>query len=510
MIKRRIDFKIIFYTGNDILQAGMLYQGDNSMLLYSTILKTKDTFTAETFIQLVLEWNRTHIHKENQLDNVIWNKERNIRFQDEKMEDGQKIYLELNIQTYREDEIVAIRYMKKTDGGNTIWDTDYVANFAEHRIAIKLDRCFNWNAKLDNMEFSTPHFISMLIDGGYVEDDGILPVKRTPTLVEPETIGNFKEAIDTEDACRLPIVYVSKTREDQDPVDVNLLCSRLKGIAHVFLESTCSINQEVKDQCKKKIPYNGLIYVYCPHAKPFVVLPSTSKNPNSRQFDAVKKHVLDYVNELETPASYSFDHVITSIMEEKEEKERKDREAAVKDSQDYEALVQSMDMDNQKFNDRIEELNDRIRKLESENMGLHTKIEKSNDKALLYYGDKYDYYQNEIKEMVLYAVEKQIKDMSRVNESRRMMIYKDILDANHYEGITQKRVNEVKDMLKGYSSMSSSMRNRLQQLGFEFARETHHYELTYYDEPGCITMSKSGSDCCEGSNLAAEIINKLL
>lgn len=34
----------------------------------------------------------------------------------------------------------------------------------------------------------------------------------------------------------LPIIYISRTEDDQEPVDAGLLASRLKGVAHVMVQ----------------------------------------------------------------------------------------------------------------------------------------------------------------------------------------------------------------------------------------------------------------------------------
>ncbi|MCI6067128.1 MAG: hypothetical protein MR707_02700 [Galactobacillus timonensis] len=57
-----------------------------------------------------------------------------------------------------------------------MWDTDYVMNFNERKMAIRLDRSYYAEALMSSMRFSTPHFITLLIENGYVADDGNLPL----------------------------------------------------------------------------------------------------------------------------------------------------------------------------------------------------------------------------------------------------------------------------------------------------------------------------------------------
>ena len=144
------------------------------MLLFSTVLAINDTLTHDKFIELVIEWNQKSLHTENIIPNLVWSGERNIRFGD----DG----LWMDIQEYRNENIIAVRCEKIVEDG-VIWDTDYVMNFDEMKMSIQLDRSFTEDALVISEQFSTPHFITMLIENGYLADDGVLPVLREPFFI---------------------------------------------------------------------------------------------------------------------------------------------------------------------------------------------------------------------------------------------------------------------------------------------------------------------------------------
>ena len=50
------------------------------MLLFSTILSVTNKLTPESFISLVLDWNKSSNHPENIIPDIKWNGERNIRY----------------------------------------------------------------------------------------------------------------------------------------------------------------------------------------------------------------------------------------------------------------------------------------------------------------------------------------------------------------------------------------------------------------------------------------------
>ena len=126
------------------------------MILFSTILKFNATLTKDAFIRLVLEWNRTSKYKENIVPDVSLDGSYSGKFGNEK--------LSLEFVDYPAKQIMAVRHEKITDDG-VVWDTDYVVNFEEKRIAIRLDRTYSAEALVMNGKFSTPHFITLLIEG---------------------------------------------------------------------------------------------------------------------------------------------------------------------------------------------------------------------------------------------------------------------------------------------------------------------------------------------------------
>ena len=217
------------------------------MLLFSTVLAINDTLTHDKFIELVIEWNQKSLHTENIIPNLVWSGERNIRFGD----DG----LWMDIQEYRNENIIAVRCEKIVEDG-VIWDTDYVMNFDEMKMCIQLDRSFKEEALVLDEKFSTPHFISMLIDKGYLKDDKILPVLNTPTIIKESNMNILTDVINGTEKYELPVVYVSKNHFNSDPVDIWWLAKRLKGVAHVFIQSHRKLNGMCREMCNDKNEFN--------------------------------------------------------------------------------------------------------------------------------------------------------------------------------------------------------------------------------------------------------------
>lgn len=128
------------------------------MILFSTMLKLNDSLTKDAFVQLVLEWNSTSKYEENRVPDVEWNGAYSNKFGNDK--------LSLEFVDYPEKQTMAVRHEKITEDA-VVWDTDYVVNFQEQYISIRLDRIYREDALVMNGGFSTPHFITLLIEGGY-------------------------------------------------------------------------------------------------------------------------------------------------------------------------------------------------------------------------------------------------------------------------------------------------------------------------------------------------------
>jgi hypothetical protein len=135
--------------------------------------------TKDAFIRLVIEWNQSSTHENNIIQDMVWNGERNIRYGS----NG----LWLDIEEYRNQNIIAVRYEKKEDDGS-VWDTDYVMNFNSMKMAVRLDRSYTEDALNADPKFSTPHFITLLIEQGYIKKDGALPVLREPIVIDKENL----------------------------------------------------------------------------------------------------------------------------------------------------------------------------------------------------------------------------------------------------------------------------------------------------------------------------------
>lgn len=479
------------------------------MLLYSTMLDINDTLTPDKFIDLVIRWNQGSPHSDNVIKDLHWNGERNIRYGND--------WLWLDIQEYRNKNIIAVRFEKK-EGDGAIWDTDYVMNFDEMRMAIRLDRSYTESAFVLSLEFSTPHFVSMLIDEGYVKDDGDLSVLHSPIFITEDNVQVLIDIINGNAEYKLPVVYVSKTFFNEDPVTLWKLTTKLKGVAHILVEGSVRLNSVIREGCSDQNEYNGSIGVYYPNRallhKRFHY--RNYSGPDDFLLNKVTRNVLQYSNRQIVGDLYTWLGVNNSLLRDRYQCQREERIAAetekakaIHDHQEISDLLSSTDEEIKSYRDQIDLLTRENERLKAENTGLHDKLMAADREPLLYAGDEDDFYEGELKDVLLAA----IKDMLPlvVEGSRREAVLQDILKSNGYRRIGEEKARELKAILRGYRQLTPNMKRELENLGFVFDEaDKKHYKVYYYEDSRYqFTLAKTPSDNRSGANISSDIIKKV-
>lgn len=499
------------------------------MLLFSTILDIKETMTKDDFIRLVIEWNQGSPHANNIIPGIQWNGERNIRYG----EDG----LWLDIEEYRNQNIIAVRYEKKEDDG-AIWDTDYVMNFNLMKMSVRLDRSYTAEALDADPKFSTPHFITLLIERGYLQDDHQLSVQRSATVINAENVGLLIDVINRKTKFNLPVVYVSKTFNDEDPVNVSYLASRLKGVAHVMVEEGNWLNHTIKEQCSGNNEYYGAIGIYYPsrgssHRR---YLYRSAVGYDSFLLERVVRSVIQYSNAQMVDTLFTWQGVNNALLRDRlisqreerlaaeaaqkaaeeeaakildtlDEEERRIRKQAFEDARtEANGILDGFDAEMQKLQDQVEALTRANEVLQFENQGLKAKLDSRDNIPVLFMGDEFEFYPGEVKDLLLATLTEAAKGIQP--KSRRADIVRDIIKNNNYQKLSAAKAEEAKRILKNYDGMSARTRQALKDLGFEITEEGKHYKVTYYgDGRYQTTYSKTPSDGRTGKNSAQQTIN---
>ena len=483
------------------------------MLLFSTILSVTNKLTPESFISLVLDWNKSSNHPENIIPDIKWNGERNIRYGRDD--------LWIEIMEYPEEDILAVRYEKISSDGR-IWDSDYVVNFKEKKICIRLDRSYSDDAFITDSRFSTPHIITMLIERGYINGDAGLNTLRDPIIVGERDTEWLRGIFRGQKEYHLPIVYVSRKGSGEPAVDVTWLASRLKGAAHILLADSRGCDRVFREKCFRKTETDGAIGIY------YLSSSKRHKGFKCERFEKrpdlllekVVNHVISYAKIQKVDELYTWNGVRQAVLQERikqsrderlrvEEESRKAVERGEEAQNLANDLLASVDEEIKSLEAQVEQYRKQVEALQAENNGLRAKMNGRTSMPLLYMGDEHDLYDGEIKDIIQSVLLEARRNMPA--DSRRADILDDILNSNGYKGFTAERIKRIKELFKGYKTMSSAMRKELEAMGMEITEDGIHYKVKYYgDDRYYTSIAKSASDHREGDNIAHQIIKGML
>ena len=477
------------------------------MLLFSTMLEINDTLTKEAFVKLVITWNQNSPHSVNVIQGIEWNGEMNIRYGDSRK------WLEIN--EYRNQNIVAIRYEKNDDDG-TVWDTDYIMNFNEMKMAIQLDRGFPENAIDYNADYSNPYFIHLLIEGGYLKKDNDLYILSCPHYINEQNLYFIANVIRGKASYRLPVVYVSRTIDDEYPVNVNELARKLKGVAHVFAQTSRATNGVLRKISGGKNEWNGNIGIYYPSSAqmPHRYFYRAGEGHDDLLFKKVRKEVTRYATAQKIDLLYTWAGVNNALLTDRYSCQREERIEAEKDRDETrsaaDALIEEHLAKQKELKEENAYLNRRIISLQNENQGLRAKLMENDSEPVLFAGDEKEFFPGEVKELIL-SVLQEVEKSGRYDGTRKGDLIKDIVRNNYSQhGVAAKR-DQIKAMLNAYKDMDSTLRQKLMDFGFQITWDGKHYKLVYYgDERYIFSLPKTPSDWRSGKNSAADIVKKVL
>ena len=469
------------------------------MLLFSTLLGINKTMTKQQFIELVIKWNQESPHQENIISNLKWDGDMNVRYGSDD--------LWLEIQEYRNKNIVAIRF-EKDEGDGAIWDTDYIMNFEEMKMAIRLDRSFKQDAINVTTAYSTPYFINLLIDGGYLREDEGIPVDNKPIYITRDNIELLSRVINEEEDWELPVIYVSKTINERDPIDVNQLAKKLKGSAHVFVEESRDLNYSLRDLCNDKNDYDGAVGIY--YSNPAIrndrFLPPRYEKGREVLLNKIVRRVMAVCNAQFVEHLYTWDGVVTELTMDRMISQKEKRLAA---ETQVDQVWDTFDDDIKKLQKQIDDLTKEIGRLHSENQGLMMKLADQDGIPVIMMGEEQELFSGEIKDIVLSELDNASRNLK--DDSRRKHVLSDLIDANDYQRVLWKKQEEAKRIFKGIKNVSGHQRNQIKDFGFTISEEGKHYKLRYFDDTRYqVSMAKTSSDVRAGANLASEIIRKML
>ena len=469
------------------------------MQIYSTKFVVREDFSKQKFVQLVIEWNQGSPY--DKMNGVEWDGiSYNLRYQDGKRT--------LAIDDLSEHNVIASRFRKEDENG-VLWTTDFILNYQEKVVAIRLDRETTEATTSFVPKFSPPHFVKMLMKNGCAGMDGDLEISANALSITKRNSDIIKDIILKNKRYSLPIVYVTKTWMNNYPLNVTKLASELQGVAHVLKESDPAVSKMLMINCAGENVHHGGVGIYYPNMSvrdKKINNSDTSKYTPESLIHKITNIVYRYMNQQIRETMYTWEGIQNERLRLKNATLLKNHQKIENENND---LYDIFGAQLSEYEANIEGLNKKIDALTQENQGLHTKLDNMSEIPLLFFGEEEELYEGEIKDIILDVLAEYVKRNN--NKKRRMDIIQDILNINDFNDIQAEKHLKIKKILKGYTNMPNTMRRELEEFGYTIASDGKHYKLTYYDDSRYVaTMAKTSSDGRAGDNLASEIIKLML
>lgn len=350
-----------------------------------------------------------------------------------------------------------------------------------------------------------PLIVMRLIDkfsGGY--DD------KFQISVEPRMLASIEDDLaiaasvingDTEN--KLPVIYISsKYYYNEHPHNLipERLARKVSGLAHVLVEPEDKIfSNRLKHATNAKNAYGGAAGIYWPKGQSISFYhrgDSTAKDFEETLFQNVLK------------ATTTMAPVSDSGWTEIQNQKIKDSISSLKEKGEYtKELMKLYEDENQSQLDMIEELEHKINSLENRVRTLQA-LAPTQGSINLNTGDEFDFFEGEIKNIILEAIEAHTS--SKISSSRSMHILTSLINNNQQTNLTTERQQQLKRTLTGYRSMDAKTLRQLKEIGFSANDESKHWKLVYSEDPRyTYVLPKTGSDH-RGSLNAISDISKII
>lgn len=337
--------------------------------------------------------------------------------------------------------------------------------------------------------------IMSLIGGG---NDGPLAVSDTPHYFSETDLSLAANLITANAGCVMPIVYASADNNNDPFIDVEKLANWLSGMAHVVVEPSRSFSFRLMSEVYGENAYGGAVAIYWPDGiGKWLFLPKDDfSDPMMMQTSIARKVRSSLLSQrTKTECRWGYSQELNSKLKLQELKSR-----GSENVDDYIAV----------FDEELNSKDDEIQRLESEVNRLKYSYQPilSNDKSINtsmeLNGSERDLYQAERLSILIDAL---IREKGTCEQhSRRWDVLSDFINSNSQDGERDSILEKLKGMLRGYSSMNSTVRQEFEDLGFDVSEEGKHYKLVFRkDTRYSFTLSKTGSDHRGGLNAFSDI-----
>jgi hypothetical protein len=397
-------------------------------------------------------------------------------------------------------EIGGVRYSRiEKDSLEWVITSVTIKTSAQQLLSIRVS-CDAFNTAIRLPAPRKPYFIREVIAklGGGM--DGSVPVTDQAFRLTNEEVKVAADLILGLGENRLPIVYVSATTEGFYIADPARLAKMLAGMAHVVVEPNRVFSTKLKPLVDGRNVYGGTVAVYWPesNARKSYYITEELGDAEAVQLE-ISKDIRVALSHRRQMTECSWMHLKETISRGRHEKLKADG------STELNEFIEAFDSDLKAKENRIAEAEGEIARLNAE-VKKYASAHQSATYGILKPGQERDFYEGEIQDIVVDAIEGTLRSVSE--ESRRAHVLNDLLTVNNRVGNGVAMKEEVKAILK--TGMDSKSKGLLGKIGFDISEDGKHYKAVFHgDGRYTFAIAKTGSDHRGGKNMASDINKKL-
>lgn len=385
------------------------------------------------------------------------------------------------------------------------WDTKVVGRQTPEGLSTAIQiRCDLFAQGGANPIVENPHIIRLFMDKIGGGRDGNLTVQRIPHHLAEMEVNHIAAVIRGEAACGLPVVWLSAgsrqpVKFDQFAQD---LAWQLAGLAHVLVEPSRSFGVALAAQVDDLNTTGGVIGIYWPGAigKPMRVIPERFAHTEVLT-GRIVRHLTQAATHRRITPEVSWDYILETISRQKIANLKS---AGTESVEEY---VEAFSIELAKKQTRLDDASAEIDRLRQEIRRLNAETISARE-GILKFGREKPLYSHEIREAVLYVLEK--KRSLLTEDGRVRHIIDDLLQANPSPEQGIALMTGIKQALAGDRDLTRKARDTLTELGFAFEKKRKHLQLIWRGDPRySFTTSSSTSDHRMAKNLTSDIRQKL-
>lgn len=391
---------------------------------------------------------------------------------------------------------------EKTDDDGVRWVTDVIGNKGSNGFWVSVQLNVDSEMPVERLEQGKrPYILKLLMERFSGGSDGKLSVTDNPIFLSEADAALAEQIICAGANSVMPVVYVSRNSQEELIVDPKALAKWISGMAHVVVEPSRKFSSSITRQVFGENVYGGAVAIYWPDGiGKWVYLPAKWPNVSTLQIAISKKIRLSLLYQrIRRECTWSYLQEMMS--RQKIEALRTSGSGRIEDYIEH-------------FDKEILAKDEEIQRLESEL--VRARYNKRDARSTASEGeitvsletDQYDLYQGEHLSLIAEALRQAAE--SSDDHSRRHDVFKSLIKNNENLGDREDILSRLKEILRQYTSLTSSVRSELEDIGFSIHEEGKHYKLLYMrDSRYPFILPKTGSDYRGGLNAFSDLKRRI-